>query len=200
MRNGEHPYSVRVSAVFRKMSDYPYDDYGFEKFETNEFPLAFLITFRTFGTWLHGDDRKSVDRHGKNTYGTKRIEPDRKLNKAMKDLMKQPDLTLDDRERSLVEAAIKEYCRKRGYGLLAINVRSNHVHAVVSARVRPERLADSFKAAATKKLREENLVSDRVKVWSRGRSRRYLWKPHHVKQAIDYVLYSQGDEDFDIQE
>ncbi len=38
-----------------------------------EIPLAYLITFRTYGTWLHGDIRGSVDRFT-NTYGTPRVE------------------------------------------------------------------------------------------------------------------------------
>ena len=37
-------------------------------------------------------------------------------------------------------------------------MRSNHAHAVVSAQAKPERIADAFKAFATKKLREENLL------------------------------------------
>src|SRR5262249_42685946 len=32
-------------------------------------PLAYLITFRCYGTWLHGDERGSTDRH-RNQYGT----------------------------------------------------------------------------------------------------------------------------------
>jgi hypothetical protein len=31
-------------------------------------PLAYFITFRAYGTWLHGDKRGSVDRHN-NRYG-----------------------------------------------------------------------------------------------------------------------------------
>ncbi|MDQ3490280.1 MAG: hypothetical protein M3449_04330 [Acidobacteriota bacterium] len=27
-----------------------------------DIPLAFLTTFRTYGTWLHGDKRGSIDR------------------------------------------------------------------------------------------------------------------------------------------
>ena len=44
-----------------------------------EIPLALLITFRCYGTWLHGDLRGSVDRDH-NVYGTQRIghEPPRK--------------------------------------------------------------------------------------------------------------------------
>jgi len=176
------------------------DDYGFEIYENNEFPLAYLITFRTFGTWLHGDERHSVGRGGQNIYGTPDIAPNLKLNGAMKNELKQPAIVLDDSHRTAVETAVKELCEQRKYHLQAINVRSNHVHAVVSAQAKPERIADAFKAFATKKLREENLFSKELQIWARGRSRRYLWKPRHVDLAIDYVLYGQGDLPFDIQE
>ena len=45
------------------------DDHGFEIYEENDFPLAYLLTLRTYATWLHGDDRQSVDRNGNNIYG-----------------------------------------------------------------------------------------------------------------------------------
>jgi hypothetical protein len=32
------------------------DEYGYERWEENTFPLAYLLTFRTYGTWLHGDE------------------------------------------------------------------------------------------------------------------------------------------------
>jgi REP element-mobilizing transposase RayT len=174
------------------------DDYGFEIYENREFPLAYLITIRTFGTWLHGDNRHSVDRHGKNIYGTPDISPNLKLNKTMNAQVKQPEVIFDKLQREVVEIAVKELCEQRKYNLQAINVRSNHAHFVVSAQSRPERIADAFKAFATKKLREENLISKEIKVWSRGRSRRYLWKPRHVELAIDYVLYAQGDLPFEV--
>jgi len=30
--------------------------------DNERIPLAYLITFRSYGTWLHGDERGSVDR------------------------------------------------------------------------------------------------------------------------------------------
>ena len=174
------------------------DDCGFEIYENNQFPLAYLLTFRTYGTWLHGDDRHSVDRR-KNIYGTPDIAPQQKLNEAMKSELKQSVIILDELQRTVVESAIKELCEQREYHLQAINVRSNHVHAVVSAQSKPERIADAFKAFATKKLREENLIARELQIWSRGRSNRYLWKPRHVSSAVDYVLYGQGDLPFDIE-
>ena len=174
------------------------DGQGFEIYEENEFPLAYLMTFRTFGTWLHGDERESIGRDGRNHYGKPWIQPKPEFESTMKDEMKQAPFILTRPMCRVVELAFKELCQRRGYGLSAVNVRTNHAHAVVSAQMKPERIADALKANATKMLREELLISSETKVWSRGRSRRYLWKPRHVSGAVDYVLYCQSDVPFDL--
>jgi REP element-mobilizing transposase RayT len=174
------------------------DEYGYEIFEENEFPLAYLLTFRTFGTWLHGDERESVQRNGMNIFGTPRIKSNERLEKWMLDEMKQPPFILSDAMRKTVEAAVRELCERRGFGLSAVNVRTNHAHAVVSAWRKPERIIDALKANATKMLREEKLVSIDTRIWSRGGSRRYLWKPRHVSAAVEYTLYGHGDIPFEI--
>ena len=38
-------------------------------------PIAYFITFRTYGTWLHGDERGSTDRDH-NAYDTPLLDPD----------------------------------------------------------------------------------------------------------------------------
>ncbi|HMM78907.1 MAG TPA: transposase [Pyrinomonadaceae bacterium] len=168
------------------MTNFDWDD--------NEWPLAFLITIRTFGTWLHGDDRYSMDRHGQNVYGTPKIQPNSNLVRTMADNRSAEPFLLNGKQRSVVENSIREVCKHRGYGLLAINFRTNHGHSVVAAENRPEQIMTAFKANATRSLKAAGLISDGQKVWSRGGSRRYLWKPNHVEGAMDYVLYGQGDD------
>lgn len=169
------------------------DEYGFEGFEENTFPLGYLLTFRTYGTWLHGDERKSVKRDGWNIYGTSRIDSNERLENWMREEMKHEPFILTHLMRKTVDEAVRELCRRRGFGLNAVNVRTNHAHVVVSAAQEPERIADALKANATKMLREVGLVTRETRIWSRGRSRRYLWKPRHVQAAIEYTLYGQGD-------
>ena len=176
------------------------DDYGFEIYEENAFPLAYLLTFRTFGTWFHGDERESVGRDGRNHFGRPRIKPNSEFESAMKSEANRPPFIMSGAMRKTVESAIEELCERRGSLLRAVNARSNHIHAVVSAQMKPERLADALKANATKHLREQLLVTPEAKIWSRGRSRRYLWKPHHVAAAVDYTLYGQGDLPFELPE
>jgi len=175
-----------------------FDEVEKEPYDENVFPLAYLLTFRTFGTWLHGDVRESVGRDGRNHYGKPRIQPKPEFESAMKEEMKQAPFILTKPMRRVVESAFKELCNRRGYGLGAVNVRTNHAHVVVAAQMKPERIADALKAYATKMLREALLISSNTKVWSRGRSRRYLWKLRHLDCAIDYVLYCQGDVPFDL--
>lgn len=43
--------------------------------DTGAPPLAYLITFTTYGAWLHGDKRGSVD-PAHNAYRTPFIDPD----------------------------------------------------------------------------------------------------------------------------
>ncbi|HLM01005.1 MAG TPA: transposase [Pyrinomonadaceae bacterium] len=161
---------------------------------TENYPLAYLITIRSYGSWLHGDEKGSIDRHGFNVYGTPRMFQSEKLKNFMKQEMREEPVCLDKNERICVLAAIKEVCDFRGYELYAVNIRTNHLHAVVSANTNPEKIINEFKAYATRRLRESKLIERDKTVWARGKSRRYLWKPRHVGIAVDYVLFGQGDE------
>ena|SRR5258708_32101198 len=176
------------------------DDYGFEIYEENSYPIAYLLTFRTFGTWLHGDDPASVRRNGNNLYGGPKITPSIPLKEAMKDLQQGASIILNVDQRACVADAIMKVCEFRKYDLWALNVRANHAHTVVSAALKPEKIVNDFKASATRLLRTEGLCAPTEKVWSRGASTRYLRKPRHVEGAVDYVKYCQEDIPFEFRD
>jgi len=164
------------------------------EFQDRSVAKAFLITFRCYGTWLHGDERGSVDRRYYNRFGTPKIAPNVENLRRKAGQMKHDSFLLGAAERRIVETAIREVCRVRGYGLLGLNVRTNHVHLVVTNSAKPERMMDSFKAYATKALRAAGLVNKDGKQWSRHGSTRYLWTDDHIVAAVDYVVNGQGDE------
>jgi len=159
--------------------------------------LAFLITFRCYGTWLHGDERGAVDRREYHTYGRPGMPPNRKLLNHEKTALKHSAILLNHAQREIVEVAIREVCMHRHYYLHAINVRTNHVHSVVTAPRRPEHVMESFKAYATRKLREADLLGRDVKPWARHGSTPYLWTEEQIQRAIDYVINGQGEEPFE---
>jgi hypothetical protein len=75
--------------------------------EFNDTPLAYFITFCTYGSWLHGDPRGSVDRYH-NVYGTPRLPPNKLRQQYERQRLKIPPVRLTPRQRKAVELAIKE--------------------------------------------------------------------------------------------
>jgi len=161
-------------------------------------PLAFLISFRTYGTWLHGDRRGSIDRRH-NLYNSPYIEPNAQWRKYNEQLLRAKPLILNARQRKVVDEGVRETCAIRKWALHAINVRTNHVHVVVTANKDPDLVLNAFKGNATRRLREERLWGNKTSPWAFKGSKRRLWNEKSVARAIDYVLYGQGDElpDFD---
>jgi len=155
-------------------------------------PLAFLLTFRTYGTWLHGDERGSVDRDH-NTPGTPMLAPDPARQAACAARMRKDALRLTEDMRDAVRQAILAEARFRGWELIRVAVRTNHVHVIVAyAGVRPELMAGRLKSHATRALRRHGLVGADQPVWADGPgSRRYLWKPRHIADAEAYVREGQ---------
>ena len=162
-------------------------------------PLAFLITFRCYGTWLHGDERGSTDRHN-NKYGTPKYPKIEHWNEISSERLKHKPVRLDAARRKAVEEAIRDTCEKRKWNLLAINVRTNHGHVVVMiGATKPGIALTAFKANSTRQMREDGCWSHGHSPWSEKGSKRRLWNERSVTNAVDYVLNGQGDElpDFD---
>lgn len=163
-------------------------------FENNEFPLAYLITFRCYGTWLHGDARGSYRRNYRLMSGVSRIPPSPHLEMEERQRLKHAPIKLSLKQRGLVEQAVRDVCKHRKYVLRAVNVRTNHAHSVVSAFSLPEPVLDAFKSYATRALRAAGLLAAGVKPWARHGSTVYLWKDRDVERAVEYVLLGQDHE------
>ena len=162
------------------------------EFQDRSQPIAFLITFRTYGTWFHGDERGSVNRRGMNRYGLPGIKPSPGLEDFEKRGLISVPILLNSVRRRVVEKAIREVCKFRGYELHALNVRTNHVHMVISAGILPEKIMNALKAYGTRALRKAGLISAKQKVWARHGSTKWIWTEESLEKAVEYVVLGQG--------
>ena len=64
-------------------------------------PLAYLITFRTYGTWLHGDSRGSTDRDH-NVPETPLLAVDRPRQMRERSMLKHGPVLLDAARRTIM--------------------------------------------------------------------------------------------------
>jgi REP element-mobilizing transposase RayT len=158
--------------------------------DTDE-PLAYLITFRTYGTWLAGDQRGSIDRYH-NKFGHPRAVESETREEIHTSRLKSPPFILNALGRRAVTEAIEEVCAFRGWPIVALAVRTNHVHTVVPAVTQSAKMLNDFKSYSTRRLRESGQWTMDHSPWVDKGSRRYLWNAAHVELAKNYVLYGQG--------
>src|ERR1700690_1276775 len=89
-------------------------------------PIAYLVTLRTFGTWLHGDARGSHHRLHR-TYGTPPLPGRPRLEAVERLQARAPARLLDARSRVIVERVASDVCAYHGWDMLAGNARTNHL-------------------------------------------------------------------------
>ena len=156
-----------------------------------EGPIAYLITFRTYGSWLHGDERGSFA-FRRNAYGTPGVPSSAPLRELSARFMKGTPQSLDAGRRKVVAAAINSVCDHREWYLHAVAVRTEHIHAVVSSTEPPEKVLASLKAWATRRVRDAGLSPKEQRLWSHHGSTVYLWDETQLERATLYVVEGQG--------
>ena len=158
----------------------------------NSEPFGYLITFRTYGTWLHGDSRGSVDSDHR-AYGTNLLPPNRAWEREAARKLDGKPVTLNTAGRVVVERTVAEVCAAKEWTLHAVHARTNHVHVVASAPEPPERLLNTLKSWCTRRLRESDCPVGVKRIWSRHGSTQYLWNDQALREACRYAMESQGE-------
>jgi hypothetical protein len=154
--------------------------------------LAYFITFTTYGTWLHGSAKGSVDAHH-NIRGMPLVPMDTQREQAARERMSQPEYVMSAGERHTVCRAIVALAAERGWLLLAAHVRSTHVHVVIHAERDAGRVMSDLKARASRDLNTAGFENAKRQRWTRHGSTRHLFRDEDVAAAIHYTLEEQGE-------
>jgi len=148
-------------------------------------PIAFFLTWVTYGTWLPGDPRGWVEYQ----HGWQIPDPVLEIEAAAR--MAEDACRLSEQQRVAVERQIAETCRHRSWQLHAVNCRSNHVHAVVSAGdTWPKKIRTDLKAWTTRCLKQ-HFDPSREHWWAERGSIRFLFDDDQLESAVFYVVEGQ---------
>lgn len=155
-------------------------------------PMAYLLTFSTYGTHLPGSDKGWVDvQHC--IYASPMLAPNPNRHAYWTAHLKENPWTLDAEARRVTLQALRSVCEYRAWIAHALHVRSTHVHAVIAGETAPERMLSDFKAYATRALRRAFPKMQRRRYWTDHGSTRYLWNEVSLRAALEYVLNGQGE-------
>ena len=148
-------------------------------------PLAFFITWPTYGTWLPGDQRGWI----KLNSGWELPQP--KLELECSSRMNEVACKLSKSETRIVERQAVETCDHRGWILHAVACLSNHAHFVVAATdTDPAKIRADLKAWCTRRLKE-NSKTERVNWWADRGSIRWVWNQNSLEKVIEYMNEAQ---------
>ena len=153
--------------------------------------LASFLTFVTYGSRLHGDERGTVDRHHTER-GTPHLPRDDFRRRYQRGLMHQEPFVITAEIRACIEQAFAEVAEHRQWTILALNIRLEHVHIVIAADIRPDLVSNTLKAYGTRALRSAGLITQDRKVWARHGSTGHQWEESDVAAAVDYTANQQG--------
>jgi len=149
-------------------------------------PVAYFITFRTYGTWLHGDEGGSADRTSTNIYGTPVIATNQHRQRWEQNQMKHAAVIFNSAQQQIVQNTITEVAAYNKWRLHALGVEADHIHVVITAFKQPEAIMNSFKSWCTRRMRERKQISADIQPWSRHGSTRWLWTEDDL-DACAYV-------------
>ena len=156
-------------------------------------PWAYFLTFRTYGTFLHGDARESVDKNH-NIYGSRKIPFKPHLQNAMKTLCGESEFILSSEMRKIILASFQKTTVHFNWRLIAAHVRSNHAHLVIQSNIDKEKTMTKLKAYATQALKAEfPALCKRQKFWSTHGSTKLIWSEEQVFPVMHYIIAEQGD-------
>jgi hypothetical protein len=100
----------------------------------DDFPLAYHLTFGTYGTRLHGDERGTVDR-AMNQPGDPVIGRDEDWERMERNRLVCEPVLLTPEQRGFIERELPSICARGGWEPHAVAAAPNHVHVSLSARV-----------------------------------------------------------------
>jgi len=160
-------------------------------------PLAYFLTWSTYGTWLPGDERGWIE------YALGWQFPDAARMLEAEARMTVDACRLDGQQCGVVERQIAETCRIRNWELHAVNCRSNHAHVVVTADQAPKIVRNQLKAWCTRRLKELEAVRHdaqgrevdatplRENWWAERGSQPFINDSESLEAAILYVRDGQ---------
>ncbi len=150
-------------------------------------PLAYLLTWTTYGTWLPGDNRGWQNKLIKEVQS-----PNTNLYKYAQQKMVETTFYISPSDRVVLEREIIAYCHSKRWFLRAISVRSNHIHTLISVEnLHPKTVCQRLKAISTIALKRSH--NNRKKFWTEGCSTRYIFNEESLESAFIYVTETQDD-------
>ena len=149
-------------------------------------PIAYHITFGTYGTRLHGDPRGTVDRShnrpGQALVGFDAIRWEREYEN-----LKFDPIVLTPEEMSQAENVIPEICVRGGWRHHVSAARSNHVHVLLTGTADGNAIRKWLNRWLGEAMCAKWSLPTGASWWAESGSVRWIWTDEYFRCSLDYI-------------
>jgi REP element-mobilizing transposase RayT len=149
-------------------------------------PLAYHITFGTYGTRLHGDERGTVDR-SLNQPGDPIIGSDWQWEQMDRNRLNFLPRIFTAEQMVLVESLIPDICVRGGWTLHACATGPDHVHNVLTGDADGDVIRKILKRWLGQALCRHIPLSPGETFWAECGSVKWIWDEEYLARATRYV-------------
>lgn len=150
-------------------------------------PLAYHITWGTYGTRLHGGPRPTVDRNF-NEYGTPVLEFDEYRYELAQERLKYDPIMLTAEQMIFVEDVVPGICERGHWRYRTCAAGPDHVHVLLTATFDPEKIRALLKRWIGQALSEKwTLEGEERTWWAECGSIKWVDSERYLTKVTDYV-------------
>jgi REP element-mobilizing transposase RayT len=149
-------------------------------------PLAYHITFGTYGTRLHGDERGTVDR-GMNHPGDPIIGSDPSWWERERVRMKFAPVELTREQMKFAESVMLAICERGGWTFHTGAGGPDHVHVLLTSDAEGDAVRKWFKRWMGEALSARWPREEGAAWWAEGGSVKWVWERPYFRNVFDYL-------------
>jgi len=150
------------------------------------FPIAYHITFGTYGTRLHGDDRGTIDRK-MNKPGEPIVGSNPDWWESERDRLNFPPVQLNAEQMRFAESTLPSICARGGWTLHTCAAAPDHLHVVLSTRSDGAAVRKWMKRWLGEAMSEHWPLPGQSAWWAEGGSVRWVWTQEYFDDVKAYV-------------
>jgi REP element-mobilizing transposase RayT len=151
-----------------------------------DIPLAYHITFGSYGTRLHGDERGTIDRT-MNKPGDPIVGRNEEWARMERALLKYPPVILSHEQRLAIELIVPDVCDRGGWVFSNVAARGDHVHVLLSTNRAPKAVRKWLKRWLGEELNERWTINEGKRWWVTGGSIKWVWKDWYLRNVYEYI-------------
>jgi len=152
----------------------------------NDQPIAYHLTFGTYGTRLHGNDRGTVHRL-MNHPGDPIVDRAEAWQRMERSLLKYPMVILTEQQRLMIEETIPSICERGGWKFLHCAARADHVHVQLKGNTEGKAIRRWLKTWLGQALNVRWPKPVGASWWAECGSVKWIWTDDYFENVYLYI-------------